>query len=66
SNYTDYANAIRGSDAFAQEELKTAREIIVPPTAKLDFLAACPSETYKGYRDIWMSFIEKSRQREGK
>lgn len=53
SNFTNYANAIRGSEAFLDPALKNAPEIILPSTAKLEFLQACPASTYARYRQLW-------------
>jgi len=47
SNFTGYANAIRGSDAFMKPELLDAPEIAVPSSVRLDFQAFCDADTQR-------------------
>lgn len=59
SNYSGYANAVRGSDAHLDPAMKAAPEIIVPSSAKLEFLQACPSAVFDAYRTLWNGIAAK-------
>ncbi|MBF0371866.1 MAG: extracellular solute-binding protein [Alphaproteobacteria bacterium] len=59
SNYSGYANAVRGSDAHLDAEMKSAPEIIVPSSAKLEFMQACPSAVFDAYRALWNGVTAK-------
>ncbi len=55
SEFARYANGISGSDEFMPEDMKTAREIIIPDEFKETgvFLPACPQEVNDIYTAIW-------------
>lgn len=53
TNHTRYATAVRGSEAFLDRDLLDAPEIVVPPSARLEFPGACPAAVYDGYQAIW-------------
>ena len=60
STFNRYANAIKGSDAFMPEEMKTAREIVIPPEleAKGQFVLACPPEVNELYTKVWTDLMK--------
>ncbi len=55
SEFARYANGIMGSDAYMPEEMKTAREIIIPEELKDkgQFTSTCAPEVQKIYTRIW-------------
>ena len=55
SAFARYANGISGSEAFMQEEMKTAPEIVVPAEFKAacTFLPTCPKAAQDLYTAIW-------------
>ena len=55
SEFARYANGILGSDEFMPEEMKTAREIIIPEELKDKgvFIPTCAPETQALYTRIW-------------
>lgn len=55
SAFARYANGIEGSEAYMPEDMKTAREIIIPDDAKDKgvFLPACSQEANDFYTAIW-------------
>jgi spermidine/putrescine transport system substrate-binding protein len=55
SEFARYANGIKGSDAFMPEDMKTAREIIIPAELvdKGHFTKPCDPEVQKIYTRIW-------------
>lgn len=55
STFARYANGIEGSEAYMPEDMKTAREIIIPDEAKDKgvFLPACSQEANDFYTAIW-------------
>lgn len=60
STFARYANAIKGSDAFMPEDMKTAKEINVPPELvnKGHFSLACPPEVNEMYTKIWTELMK--------
>jgi len=55
STFARYANGISGSEAFMPEDMKTAREIVIPDELKSAgrFLPTCAPEVQKLYTRIW-------------
>lgn len=53
SNFARYANGIKGSEAFMDEELKTAPEMHVPAGIKRVFNMACSEKSIKLYDKVW-------------
>ncbi|MCB1342007.1 MAG: extracellular solute-binding protein [Pseudooceanicola sp.] len=55
SEFARYANGIVGSEAFMPEDMKTAREIIIPAELKDKgvFIPTCAPETQALYTRIW-------------
>ncbi|MEM8729375.1 MAG: extracellular solute-binding protein [Pseudomonadota bacterium] len=55
SDFARYANGIKGSEAFMPDDMKTAREIIIPEDLKDKgaFLPTCAPETQALYTRIW-------------
>ena len=53
SNFTRYANAVRGSDAWMAPELLSAPEVIVPSHVRIRFFRACDSEQLGLYAQVW-------------
>ncbi|HEY0832398.1 MAG TPA: extracellular solute-binding protein [Azospirillum sp.] len=53
SNYTRYANAVRGSDAHMDPALLDAPEVVVPSGARIQFFRSCGREQMDMYSEIW-------------
>jgi len=55
SNFTGYANAIKGSEAFMEDRFKEATELQLSEAAKanMGFLRACPPEAQAFQNAIW-------------
>ena len=53
SNFTHYANAIRGSDRYLSPELLDSPEVIVPSHVKLNFHQFCPSGVTVHHVNVW-------------
>ncbi len=53
SNFARYANGIKGSAAFMDEELKTAPEMTVPAGIKSVFTPACSEKAIKLNDKVW-------------
>ena len=55
SEFARYANGIVGSEAFMPEDMKTAREIIIPADLKDKgvFSTTCPPDVQQLYTRIW-------------
>lgn len=55
SEFARYANGITGSDAYMPEDMKTAREIIIPEDLKDKgkFTTTCPPDVQALYTRIW-------------
>jgi spermidine/putrescine transport system substrate-binding protein len=53
SNFTHYASAITGSEAYLDLALKTAPELNPPAGLKLTFVPACPEEAIKLMDRLW-------------
>jgi spermidine/putrescine transport system substrate-binding protein len=60
SSFARYANGIKGSDAFMPEDMKTAREIVIPPelVAKGKFSLACEPAVTEIYTKIWTDLLK--------
>lgn len=57
SNFTGYGNVIEGSEAFMNEELRTAPEIVVPEDAKVVFSFACNAESQALIDRVWTTVL---------
>jgi spermidine/putrescine transport system substrate-binding protein len=53
SNFSGYANAIKGSEAFMTEELKNAPELQTPAGVKLIFQPTCSEKAVKMLDKVW-------------
>jgi len=53
SNFARYANGIKGSEAFLDEELRTAPEIIVPEGVEAIFIPVCSEKAIKLQDKVW-------------
>ena len=55
SAFARYANGIKGSEEFMPEDMKTAREIVIPPelASKGVFIPTCAPDVQKIYTRIW-------------
>ncbi len=60
STFARYANGIKGSEAFMPEDMKTAREIVIPPelVAKGKFSLACEPAVTEIYTKIWTDLLK--------
>jgi spermidine/putrescine transport system substrate-binding protein len=60
STFARYANAIQGSEAFMPEDMKTAREINIPPELadKGKFILACPPHVMELYTALWTDMLK--------
>ncbi len=53
SNFARYANGIKGSEAFMDDELKNAPEMKVPDGVKSVFAMSCSEKSIKLYDKVW-------------
>ncbi len=53
SNFTHYASAVSGSDAYYDSALKDAPELKVPAGIKMTFTPVCPEEAIKLMDRVW-------------
>ncbi|PWC43107.1 extracellular solute-binding protein [Azospirillum sp. TSO22-1] len=53
TNFTHYANAVRGSDAFMDPALLDAPEVVIPSDVRLRFFRSCDSEQLGAYSEAW-------------
>ena len=60
SNFARYANGITGSEAFMDEVMQTAPEIVVPEefAAAGQFLPTCPQSATDLYTAIWTELVK--------
>lgn len=60
STFARYANAITGSEAFMPDDMKTAREIVIPPELadKGKFIDACPPHVTELYTALWTEMLK--------
>ena len=60
STFARYANGIMGSDAFMPEDMKTAKEIVIPAAlvGKGRFVETCPPEVNEIYTKIWTDLLK--------
>ncbi|MFH1139828.1 MAG: extracellular solute-binding protein [Pseudomonadota bacterium] len=53
SNFSKYSNAIKGSEAFLDEELKNAPELRIPEGTKMFFQPTCSEKAIKLLDKVW-------------
>jgi spermidine/putrescine transport system substrate-binding protein len=53
SNFARYANGIKGSEAFMDDELKNAPEMKVPAGVESVFAMSCSEKSIKLYDKVW-------------
>ena len=53
SNFTHYANAISGSNAFLDEAMRTAPELKLPPNLKIVFTPTCSAPALRLIDKVW-------------
>ena len=60
SSFARYANGIKGSDAFMPEDMKTAKEIVIPAALvdKGKFSLVCPPEVNELHAKIWTDLLK--------
>lgn len=58
SNFTGYANVIKGAEAHMTEELRTAPEIKAPADAKIVFSWACDAQSQKLIDKVWTNVLK--------
>jgi spermidine/putrescine transport system substrate-binding protein len=59
STFARYANAIKGSEAFMPDDMKTASEIVIPKEleSKGRFIDVCPPDVTELYSAIWKEVL---------
>jgi spermidine/putrescine transport system substrate-binding protein len=60
SSFNRYANGILGSEAFMPDDMKSAREIVIPPEilAKGKFITTCAPDVTEIYTSIWTEVMK--------
>ena len=58
SNFSNYSNAVAGSDAFFKEELKEAPEVVAPSDRKFIFVQACSEKSIKLQDQVWTRLLK--------
>ena len=53
TNFSGYANAIKGSEAFMNDDLKDAPELQVPEGVKVHFQSTCPENAIRLLDKVW-------------
>ncbi len=53
ANFTHYASAISGADAYLDKEMREAPELKVPDSLKLSFTPTCPAPAIKLIDRVW-------------
>jgi len=53
SNLTRYGNAVRGSAAFLDDDLREAPELTIPPDVPIRFVAVCPQPVVDAHVALW-------------
>jgi spermidine/putrescine transport system substrate-binding protein len=53
TNFSGYANAIKGSDAFMNDDLKDAPELVVPEGTKIVFQPTCSETAIRLLDKVW-------------
>ena len=53
SNFTHYANAITGSDAYLDQEMRTAPELKLPADLRIVFTPTCPAPALRLIDKVW-------------
>ncbi|HYH18226.1 MAG TPA: extracellular solute-binding protein [Azospirillum sp.] len=59
TNYTRYANPVRGSDTYMDPALLDAPEVVVPSSARIQFFRSCGSEQMEMYSEIWDGTLQE-------
>ena len=59
SNFTRYANAVRGSDAFMDAALLDAPEVVIPSDVRIRFFRSCDSEQLGAYAEVWEPVLKE-------
>jgi len=62
SNFTHYANSVRGSDAFLSPDILDAPEVIVPSGVKLSFRQFCDGDAVAAYVQAWDTLLGYGRK----
>ncbi len=62
SNYSRYANTVRGSDAHMDQSLLDAPEVVIPPDVKIRFFRSCDSEKLGVYSEVWDPLLQELRR----
>jgi len=62
SNFAHYANPVRGSDAFMDQDIIEAPEVIMPPNVSIDFRQFCEGDIVHMYASVWDAFLEEGRK----
>ncbi len=58
TNFARYSNAIDGSDAFMDAELKTAPEIVAPSDRQFIFVTACSEASIRLQDQVWTRLLQ--------
>jgi len=58
TNFARYSNAIDGSDAYMEESLKTAPEIVAPSEREFIFVSACSEASIKLQDQVWTRLLK--------
>lgn len=59
TNFSRYANAVRGSDVWLDPELLDAPEIIIPSDVTIRFFRSCDSEQLSRYTEVWDPLLQE-------
>jgi len=59
TNYTRYANPVRGSDTYMDPVLLDAPEVVVPSNVRIQFFRSCDSEQMDMYSEVWDGTLQE-------